>query len=358
MFRKILIANRGAIACRILRTACKAWACSSVAVYSDIDANAPHVRDADEAIRLGPAPAAESYLRQERILEAARRTGAEAIHPGYGFLSENADFAAACERAGIAFIGPTPAQMRDFGLKHTARELAQRSAACRCCRARICCGPAGGAGRGGDDRLSGDAQEHRRRRRHRHAPLQQRAGTRRFIRRRAAAGGRQLHATPACSSRSSWRARGTSRCSCSVTAAARSSRSASATARSSAATRKSSRNHRRRDSARRPRARARRGRGAAGRGRGLSLGRHGRVRLRRRTRAQFYFLEVNTRLQVEHGVTEEVGGVDLVEWMIRTAARRTAGSRRPSAPGRAATPSRRASTPKIRRAISGPRAAC
>ncbi len=126
MFQKILIANRGAIACRILRTV-KAMGLRSVAVYSEIDANAPHVRDADEAYLLGPAPAAESYLRQERILEIARLSGAAAIHPGYGFLSENAEFAAACEQAGIAFIGPTPAQMRDFGLKHTARELAQRS---------------------------------------------------------------------------------------------------------------------------------------------------------------------------------------------------------------------------------------
>ena len=125
MFRKILIANRGAIACRILRTV-KAMGLGAVAVYSDIDENAPHVRDADEAIRLGPAAAAESYLHQQRILDAARRTGAEAIHPGYGFLSENAAFAEECERAGITFIGPTPAQLRDFGLKHTARELAQR----------------------------------------------------------------------------------------------------------------------------------------------------------------------------------------------------------------------------------------
>ncbi len=126
MLQKILIANRGAIACRILRTV-KAMGLRSVAVYSEIDANAPHVREADEAWLLGPAPAAESYLRQDRILEIAKLSGAEAIHPGYGFLSENAEFAAACEQAGIAFIGPTPAQMRDFGLKHTARELAQRS---------------------------------------------------------------------------------------------------------------------------------------------------------------------------------------------------------------------------------------
>jgi urea carboxylase len=126
MFKKVLIANRGAIACRILRTL-RSMGIGSVAIYSEADANAPHVRDADEAHCVGPPPAAESYLRQERILEIARECGAEAIHPGYGFLSENAAFAAACEAAGIAFIGPTPEQMRQFGLKHTARELAQQA---------------------------------------------------------------------------------------------------------------------------------------------------------------------------------------------------------------------------------------
>ena len=124
MFKKILIANRGAIACRILRTV-KRMGIGSVAVYSEADENSLHVRLADEAHLLGAAPAAESYLRAERILEVARESSAEAIHPGYGFLSENADFAQMCEDAGIAFIGPTPAQMRDFGLKHTARALAQ-----------------------------------------------------------------------------------------------------------------------------------------------------------------------------------------------------------------------------------------
>ncbi len=126
MFSKILIANRGAIACRIIRTL-QRMGIASVAVYSEADANALHVRLADEAYCLGPAPAAQSYLRQDAILEVARRSGAAAIHPGYGFLSENADFAEACESSGIAFIGPTPAQMRSFGLKHSARALAEAS---------------------------------------------------------------------------------------------------------------------------------------------------------------------------------------------------------------------------------------
>ena len=123
MFKKILIANRGVIACRIARTL-KTMGIGSVAVYSDADRHSRHVADADETIRIGPSPASESYLRVDAILLAARKSGAQAIHPGYGFLSENADFAQACADDGLTFIGPTPAQMRAFGLKHTARELA------------------------------------------------------------------------------------------------------------------------------------------------------------------------------------------------------------------------------------------
>ena len=124
MFDKVLIANRGAIACRIIRTL-KAMGVKSVAVFSDADAGSLHVSLADDAVRLGPAPAAESYLRADLVLAAAKATGAQAIHPGYGFLSENAAFAEACEKAGVAFIGPTAENIRAFGLKHTARDLAQ-----------------------------------------------------------------------------------------------------------------------------------------------------------------------------------------------------------------------------------------
>ncbi len=126
MFDKVLIANRGEIACRIIRTL-RRLRVRSVAVYSEADRNSLHVAQADEAVRLGPAPASESYLRQDALLAAARATGAQAIHPGYGFLSENFAFAQACEAAGIVFIGPTPQQMRDFGLKHPAERLASRS---------------------------------------------------------------------------------------------------------------------------------------------------------------------------------------------------------------------------------------
>jgi urea carboxylase len=124
MFDKLLIANRGAIACRILRTL-RELDVKGVAVYSEADAASLHLSQADEAHSLGEGPAASTYLVVDKILEIARQSGAKAIHPGYGFLSENAAFAEACEAAGIAFVGPTPEQLRVFGLKHTARALAK-----------------------------------------------------------------------------------------------------------------------------------------------------------------------------------------------------------------------------------------
>ncbi|MBN6773276.1 urea carboxylase [Pseudomonas granadensis] len=125
MFEKVLIANRGAIACRILRTLAQLQA-QGVAVYSEADAASLHILQADEAHSLGEGAAANTYLAVEKILAVARQSGATAIHPGYGFLSENAAFAEACEAQGIAFIGPTPEQLRVFGLKHTARALAKQ----------------------------------------------------------------------------------------------------------------------------------------------------------------------------------------------------------------------------------------
>ena len=126
MFRKILIANRGEIALRIVR-ACRELGLATVAVFSDADRAALHVLEADEAYRLGPPPAVESYLRGGLILDAARRAGADAIHPGYGFLSENADFAQSCEEAGIKFIGPPAAAMRALGSKTSARQAADEA---------------------------------------------------------------------------------------------------------------------------------------------------------------------------------------------------------------------------------------
>jgi propionyl-CoA carboxylase alpha chain len=124
LFKKILVANRGEIACRVMRTA-KAMGIKTVAVYSDADARSPHVLMADESVRLGPAPAAESYLKAELILLAAKETGADCIHPGYGFLSERESFALACAEAGIAFVGPPPTAIAAMGDKIESKKLAK-----------------------------------------------------------------------------------------------------------------------------------------------------------------------------------------------------------------------------------------
>ena len=126
MFRKILIVNRGEIAVRVIR-ACREMGIPTVAVFSDVDRTALHVMKADEAYHIGPAAARESYLNIDRILEVAKRSGADAIHPGYGFLSENAQFAKACADAGVKFIGPSPAAMEAMGSKTRAREAADRA---------------------------------------------------------------------------------------------------------------------------------------------------------------------------------------------------------------------------------------
>ena len=126
MIKSLLIANRGEIACRVIRTA-RQMGVRTIAVYSDADANALHVREADEAYRLGPAPVAESYLRTGRILKIAKDAGVDAIHPGYGFLSENADFAELCAEAGMIFVGPPPSAIRAMGLKDKAKEIMQEA---------------------------------------------------------------------------------------------------------------------------------------------------------------------------------------------------------------------------------------
>ncbi|HZE91295.1 MAG TPA: biotin carboxylase N-terminal domain-containing protein, partial [Rhizobacter sp.] len=122
MFKKILIANRGEIACRVAATA-KRLGMATVAVFSDADARALHVQACDEAMHIGASAPTESYLRADRIIEAARATGAEAVHPGYGFLSENAAFANACAAAGLVFIGPPPSAIRAMGLKAESKRL-------------------------------------------------------------------------------------------------------------------------------------------------------------------------------------------------------------------------------------------
>ncbi len=317
MFKKVLIANRGAIACRIQRTI-RSMGIRSVAIYSEADANAPHVRDADEAFCVGPPAAAESYLRQERILDAARRSGAEAIHPGYGFLSENADFAAACEAAGIAFIGPTPQQMRQFGLKHTARELAQQAglpllpgtdllpdlpaalaAAERIGYPVMLKSTAGGGGIG--MRRCHDARELE----ESFSAVQRlaqgnfrNAGV--FLEKFVA---RARHIEVQIFGDGAGRVVALGERDCSV------QRRNQKVIEECPAPGLS-------DAARRELHDA-----AARLGRAVGYRSAGTVEfVYDADAARFYFLEVNTRLQVEHGVTEEVGGVDLVEWMIRTAA--------------------------------------
>ena len=126
MFRKLLIANRGEIACRVIRTA-RDMGVATVAVYSDVDADAPHVALADEAVAIGPAPAHESYLVADHILNAAKQTDVEAIHPGYGFLSENADFADGVRSAGLIFVGPPAQAIRDMGSKDNAKAIMENA---------------------------------------------------------------------------------------------------------------------------------------------------------------------------------------------------------------------------------------
>lgn len=126
MFKKILIANRGEIACRVMATA-KKLGIKTVAVYSDADARAKHVAMADEAFRIGPAPVSESYLKADKIIEACKLSGAEAVHPGYGFLSENPDFVDALDKAGITFIGPSASSIRAMGLKDAAKALMEKA---------------------------------------------------------------------------------------------------------------------------------------------------------------------------------------------------------------------------------------
>ncbi|WP_289286411.1 biotin carboxylase N-terminal domain-containing protein, partial [Methylophaga sp. UBA3991] len=126
MFKKVLIANRGAIATRITRTLHE-MNVQAVAIYAEADRDSLHVSAADESYSLGEGRASETYLNQQRIIEIAKQSGAEAIHPGYGFLSENPGFARLCEQNSIVFLGPTAEQMESFGLKHSARALAEEN---------------------------------------------------------------------------------------------------------------------------------------------------------------------------------------------------------------------------------------
>jgi urea carboxylase len=317
MFHKVLIANRGAIACRIVRTL-RRMGIKSVAVYSDADRHSLHVAAADEAVCIGPSAPADSYLRPEKLLAAARTCGAGAIHPGYGFLSENAEFAAACAAAGIAFIGPTPTQIRDFGLKHRARVLAQENGLPLLPGSGILASPAEGlevaqrigypvmvkstAGGGGIGmKLCRDAAE----------LAAACISVERLARNHFGDGGLFLekyieHARhvevqlfgDGCGAVVALGERD-----CSMQ---RRNQKVIEEAPAPGLT----------DSVRQSLSEA-----AVRLGRAVNYKSAGTVEFVYDIRAaEFYFLEVNTRLQVEHGVTEAVMGVDLVEWMIRVAA--------------------------------------
>ena len=317
MFRRVLIANRGAIACRIERTLRK-MGVSPVAVYSEADRHSPHVAGADAAVLIGPPPAAKSYLDVDRILAAARETGAEAVHPGYGFLSENADFAERCEAAGLVFIGPTPAQIRDFGQKHVARALAKESDLPLLPGTGLLASPeeaatearrigypvmlkstAGGGGIG--MRRCADGAELA-------AAFE---ATERVARANFKSGGlyleklvtRARHVEVQIFGDGEGGVVALGERDCSVQRRNQKVVEETPAPGISAATR------------------------AALVAAAVRLGRAARYRSAGTVEfvldadgGEFYFLEVNTRIQVEHGVTEEVTGVDLIEWMVRLAA--------------------------------------
>jgi urea carboxylase len=317
MFSRVLIANRGAIACRIERTL-KKLGVRSVAVYSDADRHSLHVRQADEAVHVGPAPASESYLDQARILDAALRSGAEAIHPGYGFLSENAAFAEACAAAGIVFIGPTPQQMRDFGLKHTARDIARQNGVALLpgtglltdlddARAQahtigypvMLKSTAGGGGIGMQlcrDEPHLDQAFHSVERQARSSFGQGGIFLEKYVER-----ARHIEVQIFGDGRGTVVALGERDCSV------------------------QRRNQKVIEETPAPNlpedVRAALAAAAVRLGQAVAYRSAGTVEfVVDATSNEFWFLEVNTRLQVEHGVTEEVTGIDLVEWMVRTAA--------------------------------------
>ncbi|HEX2713388.1 MAG TPA: urea carboxylase [Candidatus Acidoferrales bacterium] len=317
MFRKVLVANRGAVACRILRTL-RRIGVGSVAVYSEADRHSAHVEQADEAVFIGPSSPAQSYLSIRALLDAARQTRAEAIHPGYGFLSENADFAEACLTQGIVFIGPTAEQIRSFGLKHVARHIASENglpllpgsglledadvaldAASRIGYPVMLKSTAGGGGIG--MRLCNSPEEL-------HDAFEavsrlSRAnfGSGSLYLERFVAQARHIEVQIFGDGQGSVVPLGERDCSM-------------------------QRRHQKViEETPAPNlpgeVRENLLRAAVQLGRAVNYQSAGTVEfLYDVGRADFYFLEVNTRLQVEHGITEEVTGVDLVEWMVRQAA--------------------------------------
>jgi urea carboxylase len=317
MFRKLLIANRGAIACRIIRTL-RRMGVASVAVYSEADRHSPHVRQADEAVLIGPPPPAKSYLSIPALLEAARKTRAEAIHPGYGFLSENADFAEACLANGLVFVGPTPEQMRSFGLKHIARRIAAENgvpllpgsglleniydaieAAARIGYPVMLKSTAGGGGIG--IRMCPSRAELREAFDAVGRLSQSNFGSGGLYVERFVSEARHIEVQIFGDGRGSVVALGERDCSVQR-------RNQKVIEETPAPGLESA-------------TRQRLLQAAVQLGKAVRYQSAGTVEfIFDNTTADFYFLEVNTRLQVEHGITEEVVGFDLVEWMTRQAA--------------------------------------
>jgi geranyl-CoA carboxylase alpha subunit len=315
-FGKILVANRGEIAWRIMRTA-RAMGYDTVGVYSDADRDAPHVAFADEAVRIGPPPVGESYLSIDRILEAAHKSGADAIHPGYGFLSENEVFASACGKAGLAFIGPPPAAIAAMGNKAAAKRRmldagvpcvpgyqgADQSAASLEAEARKIGLPvmvkaaAGGGGRG--MRLVERAAELSDAIRTARAEAESAFGSGELILEKAVADARHVEIQVFADAHGNVIHLGERDCSV-------------------------QRRHQKViEEAPSPAVNAdlRRRMGAAAVAAAKAIGYRGAgtVEFLLGADGAFYFLEMNTRLQVEHPVTEAITGLDLVEWQLRVA---------------------------------------
>lgn len=316
-FTKILIANRGEIACRVMRTA-RALGYRTVAVYSDADRDAPHVRLADEAVRLGPGPAAESYLRIDAVIAAARETGADALHPGYGFLSERAEFAQACAEAGLVFIGPPPAAIEAMGHKALAKR--------RMIEAGVPCAPgylgddqtdarlaheaaalgypllvkavAGGGGRG--MRLVASAAELPAAIAGARREAESAFGDGRLMLERLVEGGRHIEIQVFADHHGNAVHLGERDCT-----AQRRRQKVIEEAPSPVV-----------DAA----LRAAMGRDAVAAAQAVGYVGAGTVEFIVDAQLKHYFLEMNTRLQVEHPVTECVTGLDLVEWQLRIAA--------------------------------------
>jgi 3-methylcrotonyl-CoA carboxylase alpha subunit len=317
MFGKILIANRGEIACRVIRTA-RRLGIRTVAVYSDADRAARHVRLADEARRIGPAPAAESYLNGGAILDAARAAGAEAIHPGYGFLSENEDFAAACERAGIVFVGPSAQAIAAMGDKSAAKRLMEKAGvplvpgyhgekqddallekeAARIGFPVLIKPSAGGGGKGMrvvEDKSAFLASLQAARREAKSAFGDERVLIERYLE-------RPRHIEVQVFGDGKGKAVHLFERDCSV-----------------------QRRHQKvLEEAPAPgldaRKREEMGAAAVAAARAIKYGGAGTVEFIAQQDGRFYFMEMNTRLQVEHPVTEMITGLDLVEWQLRIAA--------------------------------------